>query len=455
METQSSTKPKFDPVRLITQALSLVKHSRLMLLMVPLGIMGGICYYVYSKPLYMAKSLVYIRAFGATVKDNRVDELRGSGSVLNRFFLTNLTSGRMQLLAAQKLGLVGPRATAEDVLKFVPVVRRELVDTNHVNLVVFAYDKDTVRKFAETLVDEFKRSQEETWNSYRDEALTRYAQEMDRLMKKIDEGHDEILNKEKNENLTEAAIAQKTLMEVPLELNRTKARLKKFDTDYRDKLANLDEKIAQAGGNPDFDTLIETLSLLDGFKNEDEVDVGTVVRSPGLGGRAPVNAAAPKLENEVTVVQPQMVEEVEPWRKLDLERRKLIDEIKSKSEIYLPGNAEMKKLAAELEENERQLRAELSTSRQRLNLELAQLQDRQTVLEARLPEWYEKSAEYDKNIYDLDVLRDGQAMFETARKNLADKLAAILFNEERDWADIQYKGHVFLRDDIPVSPNKF
>ncbi|MCB1089950.1 MAG: hypothetical protein KDL87_00360, partial [Verrucomicrobiae bacterium] len=379
METQSSTKPKFDPVRLITQALSLVKHSRLMLLMVPLGIMGGICYYVYSKPLYMAKSLVYIRAFGATVKDNRVDELRGSGSVLNRFFLTNLTSGRMQLLAAQKLGLVGPRATAEDVLKFVPVVRRELVDTNHVNLVVFAYDKDTVRKFAETLVDEFKRSQEETWNSYRDEALTRYAQEMDRLMTKINEGHDEILNKEKNENLTEAAIAQKTLMEVPLELNRTKARLKKFDTDYRDKLANLDEKIAQAGGNPDFDTLIETLSLLDGFKNEDEVDVGTVVRSPGLGGRAPVNAAAPKLENEVTVVQPQMVEEVEPWRKLDLERRKLIDEIKSKSEIYLPGNAEMKKLAAELEENERQLRAELSTSRQRLNLELAQLQDRQTV----------------------------------------------------------------------------
>lgn len=454
METQNPNKPKFDPVRLITQALSLVKHSRLMLLMIPFGIMAGICYYVYSMPLYMAKSLVYIRAFGATVKDNRVDELRGSGSVLNRFFLTNLTSGRMQLLAAQKLGLVGPRATAEDVLKHVPIVRRELLDTNHVNLVVFAYDKDVVNQFAEALVDEYKRSQEETWSNYRDEALARYAEEMQKLEAKISEGHDAILGKEKDENLTEAAIAQKILMEVPLELNRAKNRLKNFETNYRTDLARLDQAIAQAGDQPNFDLVVEMLSLLSAFEDESEVDVGSVVRSPGLGGRAPLNATAPKLENEVTVVQPQMVEEIEAWRKLDKTRRETIEEIRAKSATYLPDHAVMKELAGRLQESERQLLVEMTTARQRFDLDYAALQEKLTNLEARMPEWYEKSAQYDRNVYDLDVLRDGQAMFETARKNLADKLSAILFNEERDWADIQFKGHIFLRNEVPVSPNK-
>lgn len=455
METQTPTKPKFDPVRLITQALSLVKHSRLMVLMLPLGIMAGVCYYVYSKPLYMAKSLVYIRAYGATVRDNRVDELRGSGSVLNRFFLTNLTSGRMQLLAAQKMGLLGPRATAEDVLKHVPTVRRELVDTNHVNLVVFAYDKEVVKKFAEVLVEEYKRSQEETWANYREEALARYAEEMERLTQKIAEGHNEILGKEKSENLTEAAIAQKALMEVPLELNRVRMRLKNFDTNYREDLARIDAALVQSADRPDFESVVQMLSLLSAFNKETVVDVGTVVRTPGLGGRAPVNAAAPKLENEITVVQPDMVEEVEEWRKLDKLRRELVQEQAEKAQTFLPDHAVMREIAAKLVEAERQLIVEMQTARQRFDIELAALQEKEKSLEARMPEFYDELAKYDKNVYDLDVLRDGQAMFETARKNLTDRLSAIMFNEERDWADVQFRGHIFLRDDEPVSPNKF
>ena len=117
----SPQKKSFDISALVSQALKYIRHGRLMVIMACLGLLSGLVYYVYSTPLYEAKSLVYVRGHGSPVQARDVPEtMEATG--LNRAIMEEFSSKRNIIEAAKKMGLVQNDATWAQVVEMVPYV---------------------------------------------------------------------------------------------------------------------------------------------------------------------------------------------------------------------------------------------------------------------------------------------------------------------------------------------
>ncbi|MCB1208582.1 MAG: polysaccharide biosynthesis tyrosine autokinase [Verrucomicrobiales bacterium] len=442
-------KTGFDVTAVIAKALSYVRHGRLMVAMACLGLLAGMAYFVYSTPLYSSKSSVYVRVFGSPIRSNEIPETSQGATGLHRGVIQEFSSRKNIIAAAQRLKLVGPSAVWEDVLLVVPSVVASVVDSSHMEVTVLAKDKEVVRGFASALVEEFRLQQEATWAQFRDEALQRYTHEMAMLDKHVQQGITDLSQFDREGKVTETAIEQSQLNEVPKDLVVTKELIRRMD----EVKAKLDEFRAglSVDAEPTIDNILLELSLLGAFEKEREVQVGELVRRPMPGATTPVSAVQSPTE---VVVQPGMIETLAPWQDLEKQRRVLQDKIKEAAKAFLPGHQIMRDLAADLEDNERSLRAELSVLRQRFDLEYAHYQDKLVVLQQRLPDYHRVNEELGRSSQAYASLEKNKVFWDRARERLADKLAVVTFAEDRDWVEMRFNGHTSLRDDVPVSPNK-
>src|SRR5688572_7507483 len=121
MPNSQSNKSAFDADALISHVLSYAQHGRLMVIMGAFGLLAGIVYCVYSKAVYQSRSVVYVRAFGAPLRDIELPETRKDQYTVYRSLYREFTSRRNVLGAARRMGLVGPDATWEDAIAIVPV----------------------------------------------------------------------------------------------------------------------------------------------------------------------------------------------------------------------------------------------------------------------------------------------------------------------------------------------
>lgn len=450
----SPQKKSFDISALVSQALKYIRHGRLMVIMACLGLLSGLVYYVYSTPLYEAKSLVYVRGHGSPVQARDVPEtMEATG--LNRAIMEEFSSKRNIIEAAKKMGLVQNDATWAQVVEVVPYVSVDTVDTSHLEVSIQARTPEAVREFTAALVDEFRRQQEAAWHQYRDEALNRYAEELKALQEKANAGLKRLSAFEREEKIAESVIQQTRLNELPKDLVVTRELLQRMDV--------LGKKLAEFSGEagvastapPPMEKVLEELSLLSTFEKERDIKIGEVIRRPTAGGSAPLMATGPtaKVAAEV-VVQPGMVDPLEPWQKLEKERRILEDRQRELSKQYLPGHALMKEVADDLESNERSLRAELGVLRQRFELEHEHFKLKLAALEAQVANYHKVNEEFSEHSQAYADIEKEKALWDKAREHLAEKLAVVTFAENRNWVEMRFKGHTTLRDEIPVSPNK-
>lgn len=448
MNAPGQKKGKMDITGWISQALSYAKHGRLMAATGSIGILAGMVYFVYSTPLYTSRSLVYMKGYGSPVRNSEVPEtVQAVG--FNRATLNEFSSRRNITETARRMGLVGKGAVWEDVLRVVPKVSLGAVDASHLEVTVLAKDPDVVRRFAEELVVTYRMIQEATWAQYRDSALERYSKELEVLNSKAQEGTRSLSQFERDGKITESTIEQSRLNDLPRDMVVTKEVLRKM-VDVRAKLDALprgDDKIIPLA------SVMEELSLLTAFEKEREVKVGDLVRKPTMGGNTPVAAATPKISTEV-VVQPGMVEELTSWQELEKDRRILEDQHAQASKTYQPGHQVMKELTEKLAANERGIRAELAVLRQRFDLEEDHYKNKLKILESRLPEYHKVNEQLGLTAQTYADMEKNKALWDAARERLAAKVAVIAFSEERDWVEMRFKGHVSLRDKVPVSPNK-
>lgn len=443
------TGKRFDLIALTANALQYVRHFRLMTAMACIGILAGLVYFVYGTPIYQAKSLVYLRGFGAPLKSREVRETFEAGG-LTRQTVAEFTSRRNQIETARRMGLIGKASTWEDLLTIIPSVRASIVDSSHLEVTVLAKDPSVVRAFCEALVSEFRIQQEQTWSQYRDEALERYATELGLLERKADEGLSKLANFERDGKMTESTIEQSRLNDLPRDLVVTKEILLRMN-DLRKKLDSLPSDPASELGLPE---VLEELSLLTVFEKEREVKVGDMVRKDPSGGSSPVNIIdKPRTTTEV-IVQPGMVESLNSWQTLEKDRRILEDRFKELEKQFQPGHRVIKELNEELDANERALRAELAVLRQRFVLEEKHFASKLSALESRLPEYQKVNEEVSRSSQAYADIEKNKELWDKARDRLADKVAVIAFSEDRDWVEMRFKGHTSLRDQIPVSPNK-
>lgn len=414
-----------------------------MLIMFALALLAGMVYFTYATPLYQAKSLVYFQTFGSALQNRDLPETTGSSSGLSRSLVSRLNSQQVKIAAAQRMGLLGERATYEDFLEHVPVVRVGIVDPRHLEINVQAYDPVVVRGFTEALVESFQEFQEASWTEFRDEALERYAAQVTELEKKVTENIESLSKLERDNQYTEVTIEQQNLLQIPKNIVETREKLTRMGS-IRETLGKYDSASAEPGN------ALTILSLLANFDEETDVEVGNLVRRPISGVRAPVAGNT----DELRVVQPSDVDGLESWRELEKERRRLEAEIEQASQIFLPDHPKMKELTETFEDTERALVAEMVLLRDRFDLEYGRLTEKLGQLEARLPEYQSITEQLGKSAMQYQSVEQAQEMWATAREKLSEKLATITFAEDFDWVQLRFKRHTSLRDENPISPNK-
>lgn len=444
----AETQKKFDPVKLIGAALGYVKHVRLMLLILAFGLLAGVAYFLYTTPLYRAQSLVFCQAFGTTVETRELNTgATASPLWAARQAATKMSSQQMIVGAARRLGLVGEIATYESVVEQIPVAWAQAIDSQYIKIEVQAFEPAVVRDFAEALVEEFHHQQSHAWEEFRNEALTRYGQELSELEAKVSESQGALFEIERDQKFTEATIEQQSLLQIPRDIVVTRERLSRMDS-LRGTLARYEEQ------PPGVDRTLAILSLLSDFEKETEVEVGDLVRRANAQNLGPVVAAKPANATELSVVVPSEVDGLEPWRRLEREKRQIETEIAEASAVFLPDHPRMKGLAEQLAGVESALDAELSVLRQKFDLEYVRLTEKLAQLEERLPEYHRLSEEFSGVARSFNSIDRTRQMWDKAHETLANRLTRLSFIEDVDWVNLRFEGHTSLRDQDPISPNK-
>jgi len=444
--TPTAAPPSFDPSRLLAQLFGYVKHLRLMLVVLSLGLLAGITYFLYSTPLFSATSLIQVRSFGTPVTNSGLPET-GSGAPSSSLLgLANrLQSADVRLAAARRIGLMVNDPRGIEVLReeHIPVLRVNIVDYRHLQVQVEAFEPRVVREYANALVEAYLELQEEGWRTFRDEAIERFSIQLTELEAKVSENLDALASLENEQKFTELTMEQQSLLEIPRQLVETREKITRMD--------GLRKNIESYENDPSADHTITILSLLSNYQKEAQVSVGNVINRPLTTTQSGVVAASPA---RVQVVTPADIESLEPWQELEREQRALEARITEASILLLPDHPKMREMTSQIEEVGRSLRLELGNLREKFELEYRRLTEKVAELQLRLPEYEKVTREFGKTSVTFSSIEQGQMMWSEARKRLAEKLAVATFTEDIDWVNIDYVGHTSLRDSNPISPNK-
>lgn len=456
MQEATQNRPRFDPVQFLGRIFGYLRHVRLMLLMLALGLLAGVVYFTHSRPVFESRSLVYYNSFGTPLRDREVAESVERTGTIYRVILDRLRSKRIHTGAVKRMGLIGPSGTWEDAIIHVPVYRVGIQDQRHIVVSVHAYDPRVVKAFPIALIEEYKAFQAESWEEYRDDALSRYSQQLLDLEDKISESLGSLANMERENRLTEVTIEQTALLAIPKRLVEGREQLVRME----DARKTLQAFQAESQANPaqsELDRTITLLSLLGSFDAETKVEVGNVLRTKNPGQPTRVSGlieGSTSSSLSMEIVTPSEATPLEPWRELEAEHRRLQNELAEASKVYGPDNPVIRDLQQQIVECENGLSAELATTSKRFELEYERLEKNLQVLESRMPEYYQVTEELARSSNSFKEMEEARDMWDKARDRLADKLATITFSEDFDWIELRFKEFLSLRDEVPVSPNK-
>jgi capsular exopolysaccharide synthesis family protein len=437
--------PKVDASQWVAKALRYISQGRLMTICLALGVIAGLVYFVYSRPLYSSRSMVRFTMLSLPVNSDsgRSDTAMNSNNraIALRALRTQLTSAQIQTLVARRLGVATSTASPESIRQFaIPTVSISFLDSDFMELNVVSYYPNVVRDYARTLVEVYTEFEKEARETYRGIVLDTYMKELDEFRSKLDEQLKKRMDFEESNSLAQVFIQQNSLTHVPKEIVLTKERIQKL-MDARTRLG--DKSLG--------DDVIAKLSLLTSARKDSQVDleVGSVVRNSATGTIQAVSGGKGEI-----IVSPSLAETMEPWQLLEKRQRELQEELRRASGIYQPGHEVMRKLSEELAAIKDKLKAELQVATQRFEIDIAQLGEKLKSLESKLPEYNEVTAKYEKFRQDYQLIEKGQLDWDKAHSELATRVSKLQFGADKERFLLEYDSTLSLRDVDPVSPNK-
>lgn len=443
------TKKGLPGVDMLHYAVGYLKYGRMMILLLLLGVLAGVCYYVYSPAVYQSRSLIDYKFFALPVAADGVD---GSSAVRAvRSVQSQLSSRQMIAWTAHSLGVGRANASFEE-LRSGPLRKVELglLDGATMQLDVFSTNPNVVREFPQALINQFDTYTREKRFAFFEVALKRYNEELGLLKKKIDESLEVKTNFERDNEVNELLIKQNALAQIPLDLLRVQHKIRQYD----EVRGILESRIQNGAMDP-----LEHLSLLDSAKKSslDENPVGQLV-VPATGDLkdnlltpsiAPVAVAPSSI-----VVQPSMVEGLNSWQALERDKRKVETEIAEAARVYLEDHKAMKELRAKQRQIAEALTTELEVERKRFEVERLRLGDQLKELESKLPEYSEMTEKLNKLRQDYKLGYEGDLAWTKAYADLSKMVATINFGGDKDRVDLQFREFALLRDVDPISPTK-
>ncbi|WCJ60877.1 polysaccharide biosynthesis tyrosine autokinase [Fontisphaera persica] len=400
-----------------------LKHWRLMVLLVFFALSLGLTFFVYVKPVYMAKSLIRYHALERPVDAEKVFRDSSERELINR-----LTADHIIRRTARRLGLPdNPKILYAEYLRAVQV---RFNSERNLEVTVLAYQGDVVRKWTETMLEEFLKDREEKRVEMREKIISSYTEELKEVSRRMEEAlmsTHEVESGRKTELQTKLALLQ----EVPKQLVEVSERLEVL------------ERVRKTLNDESMD-VVSRLSLLSSILKNSTIRPGDLVPGGEGANKSPVVVVP------ASVTSPSQMR----WEDLQREHEKLQLAINELGKKYLPGHPKMAEVLKKMEEVNRGLEAELRAAQQTYHLEYLSLTQKKAELQARLPDYEKALLEQKMFMQELERKGAGNLSFAAMYKEMATRLSMIDFGADKERSHLQFMGHIELRDEIPVSPNR-
>lgn len=446
MTPKSRPSTRFDSATIIRLILGYEDYWRLMALLFLFGILAAASFYIFARASFLSSSLIRVNYFVDTSR-----AIQGAGREVNhltmRSLMDNLTSGYSILEAAKEMGAIDDRTTYADLREaLIPKVRISMLDQNLLQLTVEGFKAEVVRDFPAAMVDSYEKGRAKLRSEFRAKAVQRYIDELAVVRKKVIDQLDTRLKFEEESALASAQIELERLSDVPVELVRLRYRIQEMER-IKGVLAEQGESLGTTG----------QLALLTAIEkpSSDRLSTGHLVRNAGVGA-SPITFDSPESKKMFTqvVVQPDMVDALEPWRELEKKKRALEEKARLMSAKFLEDHPEMRSMREQLREVSSALELELNVARSSFDLEYTRLKDQHADLERKLPEYHQATKTFDEKKLGYDLMQKGQLAWDKAYEQLAKQIESLEFNDDTSAVGLEFRGFVELRDEVPVSPSK-
>jgi len=450
-----------------------IKYWKIAALLFVLGVVASLIYYTYGRPTYYSRSLVAFDNINLPVKSETSDggDGRGRWGQVSNILVAALNSRWVVEHTAQSLGIIDTPGQYEYIRdRFVNSVRVSLVPGNILQIEVYAYQPWLVRQWPEAMIKTYKEYTQKQRQRFRDNAVEEYSKELTRLKGKITEEQNASAKFEEDNHLIEQYISNNGLESVPGEMLTIKNRL-----DSMDQVLSMVE-----GGKM---SAIEQLSVIKKFRGT-PVAVGTIMRNtrpdqvvtvtapatgstiasmtsdtpstplPGGPVRGPPAQAMMMAMSQPKIVVPSMVEELDPWERTERSLRAARQKKEQLSAIYLPGHENMRVIDREIQELEASLASEVNTAITSFKLEREQMVLRFEELQKKMPDYRRVLNDFDHYKREFSLMTSGKMLWETAYADLSTRLTAMDYTGIDVRVEFEFQGFTYIRDEIPVSPNK-
>jgi capsular exopolysaccharide synthesis family protein len=413
------------------QGLTLLKYGRTMLLLFAFGLTLGLTYYTYCSSVYMTKSLGRYESVELPMRSNdSVGDIAKS-----------LTSRHFTELTARRLGLTGALGDFHYIRdRFIKKVYVHQVDGETFVMEVYAFSPELAAIWPEALIDEYKERKRINRTRGRARAVDAYSKEMKHLLSRMEEDRSRSRSFEEENRITEMFIEQFQLADVPRQIITRKAR--------QGEMERLRTMLDTGNLNTQ-----EQLALL--TRNEEQTrptNVGDIVVGSN-NSLVPISGTPKNATGQSVVVMPSMVNELEPWQVLEENRRKVAEQYKTASLVYLPGNVKMKGLQSQLDTLDQQLNEELRVARNRFDLAYQQLTTEIASLEDKLPEYRQISRQYEGYLQKYQLQSSFSLAWKESYQRMAQALTLMDYTADDKLSQIEFLGYSF-KTETPVSPNR-
>jgi succinoglycan biosynthesis transport protein ExoP len=428
-----------------------LKYLRTMVLCLLLSFSAGLVYYTYTKAVYHSRLLVsYTPTHKALVPH---DNARALAQTLESRYTVERAANRMGLTHG-----LGSFETIREV--FVKKVTVSIVDEYTLAIDCYPFSRELLARFPHQMLQVYFEDRARQVEEIRKKQIASYEKQLDLLMAKMEDRMSKAFDFEEENKITELFIRQQGLTQLPMQMITTRQRLEAMD--------RVREQLNVPGRD-----IIAKLSLLSQFKMQ-EFSVGSTVpvsnfvpgatenvrKDPNsMDNQVALPTALPQNPGNVVVLPSMVVEDETTWQPLEIEWRKVQEEIREAERIYLPGHQVMRTLLERKRKVEESLNAEYEAALSRFELTYSSLQEKLRDLESKLPNYREVTQSFQRFRQDYNLRIGSDLEWGEAYKKILEAITRFRFEKEAD----QFLGEevtplkslgftVFRRD--PVSPPK-
>ncbi len=400
-----------------------IKHKRLMLLCICLGVAVGMTYTVYKQPVYYSKSLIRVISTEPLPVDAQVVFRDSAMSSI----VGQLNSPHIAERTALALGHKIRHSTIKSDLVKMQVVKPN--SEGDLEIEIWPYSSAINQTWAKNLIDQFLTYREEKRLELREKRIATFTAELAQIRDRIERFEQERLDFLQNQSVDERKRQIAELSPVPSELAAVNQKISFVEP--------IIKRLQTDNLSP-----IEQLSLIASTRKKiEQLSIGAIV---------PISKEPSSHQAQSVIITPDILAE-ETWMRMDREQRRLNQEIEDALKIYLPGHQKVLKLTEQAAKLNQNIMLELDMVKKRFDLECSELFTQKNTL-IKKHDLLQALLRSDSALErDFSRLQANRLAWESMYSKIAKSLEVLDYGADKERVNLQYMGFLDFREQ-PVSP---